>query len=1114
MDNDVDFFYKLDIFNFEYSEDRGELGNYTVGKSISNDEERYIASVSINPKRSEEISIFQELIHLQGSVHGKTVGMDYRLLNHDVIDILKKAYGYGLILGIRLLPNGAKLSKELYDQFNIPDFQNFVISADEVDSYCDLNHSSFDLRVLNDLYEIEHVQYEKNDQDYDHYNIHIHKKLDSLELEQVLESIKTKKCNQIYLDYYDPSYYQEFLNVLKDKQIPNDITIVFLGNPLYDEVHCFEDFSKIVSNPIRIRYNTCHDLNEFYREGPYTEGVQYYSDIEVSGEVSYEQYYELTKFIDDVVSHMEREHYSPLEKVAYVDDLIKSKFQSAMIQEDIGTMLHTIYQSDSVQMDELADLYSSILRRSGVSCFTYSTDSFRKNMIRIKDDKYGIDQIALMDVVNDFEVADKKNSFDGFLVPIDNDIYNQETEIISIPTSLCMSSSDYYAYVNDSNPSDPISLGVRMLQLMGLGHGYEGFDSKEEEIEFYKSALANSKYMEEIPFEKIAHAFQEVRRNENKYSSLDEENEDYNEIYKSLQTRGNDYYISPSIKLIGPPEKTVDVDLYKLYSSSIFDTKFVEKDVSSIYGPRRIGERETIEEYKKYLEKYYQEQFYKKNNKSEGMNKMKDLDEYVIDEINVNELVFYRDINDSGRLFANKSVFDRFHIEPPKYVIEMDNGENIYEMNTSDAIDIINASNNKYSPFIVRYRYIELNENEDVYGEDSHSNMDKFIFYRNINDPEKLYVRKEVFDRFHISTSGEPVYINGVACYEMEEKHVLYITGNAKNNYSPYEVEERGIPLDRKKGETIQSPQLPIREKFVIYRNVDYPSLLYVRKEMFTRFGLHNDDVEEVNISGIPCYVIDRGDLAYIVGNANNDYSPYDIEYRDVKVKAFNIKAAENEKAIDEFKIYRNANNPNKLYVRKEVLERFHLNLEVEEVIISGVPCYVIDEEDLAYIVGNANNKYAPYKVSFVDVELDSKNMKPGYNKNAVNTITLYRNINDPDMFFVRKDVFERFHLETEVEEVLINREPYYVIDPSDLEYIVGNANNKYSPYRLEFKDIPLGRVPKKVTAKELVDEDYVPGTNVKKPRSRMAGETDEEYIEYLENYYNDVFGQRQTFRR
>ena len=155
--------------------------------------------------------------------------------------------------------------------------------------------------------------------------------------------------------------------------------------------------------------------------------------------------------------------------------------------------------------------------------------------------------------------------------------------------------------------------------------------------------------------------------------------------------------------------------------------------------------------------------------------------------------------------------------------------------------------------------------------------------------------------------------------------------------------------------------------------------------------------------------------------------------------------------------------------------------------------------------------KVTPAVVEFVDIAMRSQNMRPAKNDKAIETIVMYRNINNRDMFFVRQDVFNRFHLKTDVEEIKINGDLYYVIDPGDLEYIVRNANNKYSPYKIEFRDIPVGKVRKKnckcESAKDLVDSEYIPGTNYKKPRERRFDESNDDYINYLEAYYDEIFG-------
>ena len=48
------------------------------------------------------------------------------------------------------------------------------------------------------------------------------------------------------------------------------------------------------------------------------------------------------------------------------------------------------------------------------------------------------------------------------------------------------------------------------------------------------------------------------------------------------------------------------------------------------------------------------------------------------------------------------------------------------------------------------------------------------------------------------------------------------------------------------------------------------------------------------------------------------------------------------------------------------------------------------------------------------------------------------------------------------------------------------------------------------ISQEDTIDE-YIPGTNIRRPRYRNLNETDEEYERFLENYYNRVFQQQET---
>ena len=929
MDNELDFFSKLDIFRYDYTENIGSINGYIVGKSITDNKERFVSSMAINPNYVSD----DFLIYNSGSIDSKTIIMDIKLLTDNVIKAIINAYVHKVILGIRILPDGVVLTKDLFDKLNVPALNGLLVAVDNVDDNI-TTRGNLDLRVQNNICKYEHISYKVGNKNsgynfIDHYNTHINRLLTDEEIKILVYSIKSKKCDQIYLDYYDPSYYKKFLSTLKKYGCPSNVSIILLGNPLYDATNCYEGFKDIIDNNIIINYNTCNDLNECFSREPYTEGVKYYSDIEASGKTDSENYFEMLKTIDNVVKHMEDMKYSSLEKHAYLEDYFKDNFiydpDYQYTDHDYNAHLDKIYKKDRMVCEGFSNLYSAILRRSGELCFTYGTDDHQKNISRIRDKKYGIDALVLIDTTNDLGSKEYGNEFSLFLVPINNDIYAQNPEVISIPNALIMDSKEYFENIKDSNPvyaTDPIGYAIRMLQLMGLTHGDRIFNSYEEEIEYYKAALANTTLLDEISYEKIVNAIMEVRRKEGKYKNNDEEWVDFNLTTLNIQDRGNDHYLSPAIKMLYTG-MTKEVHLFDVNKSIEHNSRFFEaiSQNDMYHRPREKDTIETQEDYDKYLERFYREMFHPEIETVE-----EEVREFVIDDVKVDEIVLYRDLNDSGRVFAEEKVFTRFNLKLPKKVITYGDKE-LYELLINDAIDILDNANNNITPYIVNYSYIDSKEIKD------------------------------------------------------------------KN-------------------------ESKIKGTLIVFRDAKRPNMLYIRKIDYDKYGF-DFDVEEVRISGLDCCSIDQGDLSYIIGLANNN-DLFDIEYNDVDININNMEPVYKDMPDQVVNIYKNSED-GKLYITKEIFEKLHFNTNVVEVVINGMSLYEIDENNYAYIIISASNKYNPYRII--------------------------------------------------VNNVRIN------------------------------------------TNESMDDREYIPGTNYLKPRVRGPYETDEEYVSYLEEYYNNIFGNKNDIK-
>lgn len=611
MDRNLDkkLLDKLDIYNFYYIEKESRIDGKT-GYSLSSEDENLITNASLNINDTNYLYIMQYFLNTTKSIKSRTITIDYRLLTKETIELLKSAYQNGNIEGIRIYPNDASISKEIIDMFDIPEFNNFLLTSNNITE----ESKYLDIRNSQNVCTIEKYRIQDNDPISE--SIHITRKLNNEEIHTLAEIIKKHNYEEIAVNFYEPMYYKKLLEALKKEGISKEITIKLLGNPLYDESFIYEDLDSILDNKIIIQYNTCHDLNEYNRDEPISSSIMYYSDIEASGITESSRYADMIKTFDEITTHIEEKEYSPLEKVAYIHDYFKThytyNYNSRNEDAHSNRDLDRVYNKDRMICSGFSNLYSALLRRAGILCFTYGTDDHQKNIIRIKDDKYGIDNLAIIDPTWDLDHDENRNVFSNFLVPIDNDLYAMEPEVINIPTALTIDNKTYFDNIDKSNPvyaTDAMEYAIRMLQLMGLGNEKRNFDTIEEAYDYYKSILANSSLTEIIQSDKIVEAVMHVRKNEHEYSDEFEEENERMKIYENVNNRGNLHDIKPRIRLL--EEYGGDIVEVKYFTPKK-DIKIEESknQYEKYYRPRKKLEHESNEQYIEYLEKFYHDMFY------------------------------------------------------------------------------------------------------------------------------------------------------------------------------------------------------------------------------------------------------------------------------------------------------------------------------------------------------------------------------------------------------------------------------------------------------------------------------------------------------------------------
>ena len=145
---------------------------------------------------------------------------------------------------------------------------------------------------------------------------------------------------------------------------------------------------------------------------------------------------------------------------------------------------------------------------------------------------------------------------------------------------------------------------------------------------------------------------------------------------------------------------------------------------------------------------------------------------------------------------------------------------------------------------------------------------------------------EDTFDRFHIIPISEEKEINGKKCYQADKEDVEEILSKVEDD-NHFQVSYETVHLGKKTSvlpEEVKNDSDDLVERIVLYHDTEHDNAVYVRKHLFQRFSLEKPVGPEVLINGAVCYEISEEDANAIMKNANNDYSPYRVEVRDVQI--------------------------------------------------------------------------------------------------------------------------------------------------------------------------------------------------------------------------------------
>lgn len=404
---------------------------------------------------------------------GSSICIDSRfLMNHKVMDILRNST---TLKEIRIVDEGYRLSNS--DLELLP--QNVRVICDEADNDVDLSrvflqHGSFKKGidyVDDDIVSSYCVDHELNDEEMNYL---------------------ISKINADYSDYrqisfrvYNPSLYKSFLQKLHDRGLNEDVKINFLGNPLYDKSDLYGGLNDICNNQISITYNTCSDMVNFYMREPFLVNNKYHSELEGGGNTTYDSYMELMNVLDAQETHIKEQGYSPLEASIYIYRYLQENYAYDPNSDETDSVnyltnrrLDIVANNNTLVCEGYATLYSALMRRCGIPMFRYSTTNHVRNIARIVDPKYGVDNIGVFDStfdgsnINENGEFEESKTFKYFMVS-PRDCLRLD-DYVTIPTSLVVENEGisfisrdvYESHYNTNYISD--GYAATMLRLMGI----------------------------------------------------------------------------------------------------------------------------------------------------------------------------------------------------------------------------------------------------------------------------------------------------------------------------------------------------------------------------------------------------------------------------------------------------------------------------------------------------------------------------------------------------------------------------------------------------------------------------------------------------------------------
>ncbi len=357
---------------------------------------------------------------------------------------------------------------------------------------------------------------------------------------------------------------------------------------------------------------------------------------------------------------------------------------------------------------------------------------------------------------------------------------------------------------------------------------------------------------------------------------------------------------------------------------------------------------------------------------------------------NLSKVLVYNDVDNNYEKYINNSTIKDFDIEPISGEIYIE-GDPCYRIANKD-IDKIKENIEKDK---IEIKNVHLGDKNDIYN--PYRGMERFIFYQDINDENKVYVLKYALTRFNLNQTGPEVIIDGKVYSPVDKSQIAKVKDNQHNSYSPYIVEIRDLKKeDIEEKEDTEENELTIdyqKQKpieHVLYRAVDDNNKTLAPKKVLDNFHITPTE-EPITVEGEDVYPIDEDTENHINDLAKIKQNPEEIvRYQDVQVKEKEEKKPEEkeeekqddepvkqeEDTIEYINLFRylTEDGTKRIFAPVNIFEKFNLEPTGDIKLVRKTKCYELTEEHQEIINEIVNNSKNPtLKIRYIDIKKKKK---------------------------------------------------------------------------------------------------------------------------------------------